>query len=62
MTGITRNMVPVAPLGYAGCDLWGRPDSTWVAKLQLRIEVVEVLVKLFCKLIVANDSNYALAA
>jgi hypothetical protein len=55
-------MVPVAPLGYAGCDLWGRPDSTWVAKLQLRIEVVEVLVKLFCKLIVANDSNYALAA
>ena len=35
---------------------------TWVAKLQGRVEVVVVLVKLYCKLIVANDSNYALAA
>jgi hypothetical protein len=40
---------------------WGRPVSTWVAKLQGRTEV-QVPRKTICKLIVANQDNYALAA
>jgi len=36
--------------------------STRVAKPSVHVEYVDKLVKLFYKMIVANDDNYALAA
>jgi len=39
----------------------GDMASTWVTKLQVHAEV-QVPRKTVCKLLVANDDNYALAA
>ena len=41
--------------------LWGRLASTWVAKPEVHAEV-QIPRKTVCKLLVANDDNYALAA
>jgi hypothetical protein len=44
------------------CNLTGGDmASTWVTKLQVHAEV-QVPRKTVCKLLVANDDNYALAA
>jgi len=48
----------VASYGFS----WGRPVLTWVAKPLEHAEVVDNLVNPVCKLLVANDDNYALAA
>jgi len=49
--------VRIASDSYQGGDL----ASTWVVKLEVHAEL-QITRKTDCKLLVANDDNYALAA
>ena len=59
--GETHDLATPAPGPTLGVALGGDMASTWVAKPEVHAEV-QVPRKTVCKLLVANDDNYALAA